>query len=190
MRSRAIGNGDSRKVISLFSAETLFLGLCGIVISCACLFFRDTLALILTGGRGTETVTMLLKEYIHGYSYGITFQMLSGMMMVFLPLNNDTNRSYLSVAVMLVSNTVLDIASVALNLGAFGLGLATSISFILSCLSVMPGFLDKYKAVHFETGSYSFSSLIDAAVLGLPSLMFTLGCMAKGYVMNMTLMQI
>ena len=187
--SRSIGSGDSRKVVSLFSTSTVFLTVCGVIISVSCLVFREQLALLLSGGKSTSNVTAILEDYIHGYSYGITFQILSGMMMVFLPLNNNTNLSYLSIVVMLVSNISLDLLSVKFELGAFGLGMATSISFLLSCLSMLPSFINKYKAVHIEFGDLCFSSLGEAAMLGLPSLMFTLGCTLKSYVMNMALMR-
>ena len=109
------------------------------------------------------------------------------MMMVFLPINNNTKLSYIAIIVMLVSNTLMDILSVVLNLGAFGLGLATSISYIIVFMLAFPSFMDKYKAIHFEWGNFCFSRLYEAAMLGLPSLMFTVGCTVKGYIMNMTL---
>ena len=150
--------------------------------------FRDSLALLLQGGT-ESSAGVPLREYIHGYSYGIVFQVLSSMLMVFLPLNNSVNLSYISIIVMLLSNISMDILSVVLGLGAFGIGIATSVSYLLSFLSMLPPFMDKHKAVHFESGNLCFSLLGEAAVLGLPSLMFTVGCTVKGYMMNLTLMQ-
>lgn len=111
------------------------------------------------------------------------------MLMVFLQLNNSVNLSYVSIIVMLVSNIAMDMLSIALNLDAFGIGIATSVSYLLSFLSMLPPFMDKHKAVHFEAGNLCFSMLGDAAILGLSSLMFTVGCTVKGYMMNLTLMQ-
>ena len=187
--SRAIGSGEHRKVVSLFSTGVVFLGICGIIFSASCLIFRAELIEFLLGGAKniTDSVTSSLDSYIYGYSYGITFQICTGMMMVFLPINNNTKLSYIAIIVMLVSNTLMDILSVVLNLGAFGLGLATSISYIVVFMLVFPSFMDKYKAIHFEWGNFCFSRLYEAAMLGLPSLMFTVGCTVKGYIMNMTL---
>ncbi|MBQ9432797.1 MAG: hypothetical protein IJU26_01115 [Synergistaceae bacterium] len=148
------------------------------------MMFRDSLALLLQGGT-ESSAGVPLREYIHGYSYGIVFQVLSSMLMVFLPLNNSVNLSYISIIVMLLSNISMDILSVVLGLGAFGIGIATSVSYLLSFLSMLPPFMDK----HFESGNLCFSLLGEAAVLGLPSLMFTVGCAVKGYMMNLTLMQ-
>ena len=143
--SRAIGSGEHRKVVSLFSTGVVFLGICGIIFSASCLIFRAELIEFLLGGAKniTDSVTSSLDSYIHGYSYGITFQIYTGMMMVFLPINNNTKLSYIAIIVMLVSNTLMDILSVVLNLGAFGLGLATSISYIIVFMLVFPSFMDK-----------------------------------------------
>lgn len=89
---------------------------------------------------------------------------------------------------MMISNITLDLLSVKFGLGAFGIGLATSISFMLSCLSMLPSFLNKDKTVHFSPRDLRFTKLGEAIVLGLPHLMFTAGCTAKGYIMNVALM--
>lgn len=192
--SRAVGSGESKKVVSLFSSGFIFLAVCGAVISVLCILFPEHLIAFLTGGGLTRgghntSVVLNLRDYISGYSYGITFQILYGFLIVFLPLNNSVNLSYISIAVMLVSNIVMDIAAVYFNLGAFGIGFATSASYVLAFLSVLHVFTDKYKAVHIKLGYLCLPSLGEAAILGLPSLMFTLGCTTKGYVMNMTLLK-
>ena len=187
--SRAVGSGDGRKVVSLFSSGFFFLAACGAVISVSCVLFCEPLIAFLTAGNHDRAVILNLRDYIGGYSYGITFQILYGFLMVFLPMNNNVKLSYVSIAVMLVSNIAMDIAAVYFRLGAFGIGLATSASYVFAFLCVFPGFTDKYKPVHIEPGNLCLSRLYEAAILGLPSLMFTLGCTVKGCVMNMTLMR-
>lgn len=186
--SRAVGSGEGRRAVSLFCTGAVFLAVFGIAVSVLCLMFSDSLALLLQGGSESPA-GVPLREYMHGYSYGIVLQVLSSMLMVFLPLNNSTKLSYISTIVMLVSNIAMDLLSAALDLGPFGIGIATSISYLLSFLSMLPPFMDKNKAVHFAAGNFCYSWFDEALTLGLPSLMFTIGCTVKGYMMNYTLMQ-
>lgn len=190
--SRAVGKGDKDRAVSLFSTGMVFLLFGGLIISLGCIFFREPIAIFLRADDlvlEVSTELELLKDYILGYAFGIPAQMLLGMLTIFLPLNNDTKVSYFSIAVMIVSNLALDIIFInVFELGMFGLGLATSISYLLSFAVSLSSFLDKDKAIHFKPGCFLFIDLGRAAVLGLPSLMFTIGCTLKGYIMNYALM--
>ena len=71
------------KVVSLFSACTAVF-CTSILLSIVFIVFRNGLADVL-GGRGD--IKTLLAEYIYGYSFGITGQILFRMMVVFFPVN-------------------------------------------------------------------------------------------------------
>ena len=183
---RHIGSGEGEKVVSLFSTGAVFLGAFSIVMSAACLLFRQPLAELL-GARGQ--IAGLVADYIAGYAPGMIGQVLVGMMMVFLPYNNEIRRCYLGIGVMIVSNVAMDFLFVgAWNMGIFGMGIATAASYLLSCAVMLPGFLSDKQAVFFRWKGLCFGRLPEAARFGLPSLMFVIGCTAKGYVMNLTLM--
>ena len=183
---RFIGSGEGDKVVSLFSTGVVFLGAFSLAITVLCLSFRQPLALLL-GAEGN--VAGLVADYITGYAPGIIGQVLVGMLMVFLPYNNDLKRCYLGIGVMVVSNTVLDILLVGVwKIGIFGMGIATSLSYLLSCAVMIPGFTSKTKAVYFRWKGFCFGCLPEAALFGLPSLMMVAGCTVRGYVMNLSLM--
>lgn len=180
--SRAVGRGDRDRAVLLFSTGAVFLFLCGLIIAFACVFFREPIAIFL---GADDSILELLKDYIFGYAFAIPAQMLLGMLTTFLPLNNDTKVLYASIAVMIVSNVVLDIIFITvLEMGIFGLGLATTISYLLSFGTALTSFLDKDNAIHVKAGCFSFNDIWRAGILGLPNLMFTIGCTLKGYVMN------
>lgn len=183
--SRAVGKGDRDRAVSLFSTGAIFLFLCSLIIALACIFFREPLAIFL---GADDSILELLKNYIFGYAFGIPAQMLLGMLTTFLPLNSHTKLLYVSIAVMIVSNIALDIIFITVfGMGLFGLGLATAISYLLSFGTAVTSFFDKDNAIHFKAGCFSFTDLWHAAVLGLPNLMFTIGCTLKGYIMNYVL---
>lgn len=187
MCSQYIGGGDKNKVNSLFSTGIVFLSGFALLVTTLCMIFHTPLAVVL-GGRG-ETAGML-SDYILGYAPGIIGQVLSGVLMVFLPFNSDTKRSYYAITIMIASNVIMDILNVTvLEWGCFGMGLATTISFLLSTAVMLGSFLDKERTINLRFTNLCFNLLPHAARLGLPSLMFTLGCTAKGYIINLAMMQ-
>lgn len=181
-----IGSGEGKKVVSLFSTGVVFIGGAAALFSAGCLLFRYPLAAFL-GARG-DTV-QLLADYIAGCSIGIVGQLLTALLSGFLPLNNEVKRSYLGIAVTTVVNITLDILFVTvIPLGVLGTGLATSLSYLLTMVIVFAAFIPSDRAVYFRFGNFCFGTLLRAAYLGLPSLLFTLGCTAKSLIMNQTMM--
>lgn len=183
-----IGAGEGKKVVSLFSAGVVFLALYGAALAAAGLAFRVPLSYML---RAKDAVTAgMLQDYIAAYAIGIPGQFLVGIMSVLLPYNSEMKRAYLSIALMIVTNVTMDaIFTIPLHMGTFGLGLATSGSYIITALYLLHGYLDQNKAVHFRWNDYDFRTFPKAVMLGLPNLMFTIGCTAKSYIMNSTLME-
>ena len=183
--SKYVGNGKKENAVNLFSSGVVFVSLYAFVVSLSCIFFRAPLSSLL-GARG-ETATML-QDYIVGYSFGVIGQVLSGMLMVFLPMNNDMRRSYVAIGVMVTTNVGLDVLFVnVLGLSLFGMGLATSVSFLASALVMILGFVNKRRPLSINLKKITFKEIPHASLLGLPSLMFTLGCTAKAYILNRTL---
>ena len=185
--SQFVGSGKQDKAISSFSTGAMVLAIFSIIISIVCFFFRFQLSKLL--GAKDETIT-LLASYIAGYAPGIVAQVLSGLLTTFLPFNNDTKRSYLGISIMIISNIGSDLLNVfILHWGTFGMGLATSVSYILSALVLLISYLKKENTIRLSFKNLNFKILPKALWLGLPSLMFTLGCTAKGYILNLTLMK-
>ena len=188
MCGRAIGSGDKKKVSSLFTTGVVILGVFALSVSLLCIVFCRPLAAFL-GAKG-ETLT-LTASYISGYSYGIVGQVLSGILMFFLPLNNGEKRSYIAIALMVITNVALDIIFVpVLNMGLWGMGLATSISYLVSAGYMLFSFFNRKRTVYLDIKNLDFSILPEAALTGMPSLMFTVGCTAKAFIMNRFMMNV
>ena len=183
---KAIGCGDKKRVASLFSTAVVTLGAFAFAVSVSSNIFSKPLAAFL-GAKG-ETVS-LTASYIAGYSYGIIGQVLSGILLFFLPLNNDKTRSYIGIGIMVASNIALDILLVpVLGMGLWGMGFASSVSYLLSSAFMLFGFFDKKRTMYLDLKSLHLSVLPEAFMTGMPNLMFTVGCTAKSYIMNRCMM--
>ena len=183
--SHYIGAGDKKGVVSTFSACVVLLSCFSLAFTAVCLIGHGALSAA-AGARG-ETAR-LLSPYILGYAPGIIGQVLSGVLMVFLPFNNDTKRSYAGIGVMLVVNVGMDLLNaLVLHWGTFGMGLATSISYLASSAVMIISFFGSGKAIHLSLKSLNLREMPKAILLGLPSLMFTIGLTLKGFLLNVRL---
>lgn len=167
----------------------IFLSALSILASVIIFIFRQPLANLL--GAGTPELNSLLSDYMFGYCFGIIGQVLSGLFMTLLSFNSDMKRSYAGIGVMIGVNVSLDfIFVVFLKMGTFGMGLATSLSFIVSVFIMFLGYVKPEKIIHFKFCKPDFKRILSAAYLGLPNVMFTIGNTAKSYIINITLLKI
>ncbi|MBD3878994.1 MAG: hypothetical protein SR1Q5_04820 [Quinella sp. 1Q5] len=179
------GRGDGESLQALFDSAILFLGVAAVIVSAGFFFGRAELAWIL--GAKAHTA-IILQEYIAGYSLSIIGQALYPLLLWFLNFNGDDKISKYSIALMSVLNLVFDmLLAVWLNMGAFGLGLATSLSYLLTCAYVLRTFLVRYGWGQTNFANIRWGELAESAKIGKPSLMFNLGITLKAYIMNLTL---
>lgn len=180
--SNLMGKGDMKKLTSVFSTCMVTLFGFGLIITAAGLSLSGPLAGLL--GASGELKGML-SEYIRGYAIGVVFQMLYMNMMSFLPLNNKAALSYVSIGTMITVNLSMDVLFTGvLDMGLFGLGLATSLSYIASSLIVIFSFRNKKNPVHLNFKNLDFRIIGPAMRIGLPGLMFNVSVTVKSYALN------
>lgn len=170
---RAVGSGRRSDVISLFSTALVTVTGYGLLLGLGCFVFRRPLAGLLGAGGSTAEY---LNSYIVGYAPGIPFLCATTAMLTYLPCNNELKKSYGVMGFMVVSNTALDVLLVSiLKMGTLGMGLATAVSYVLSTLVMIPSFLKKSKAYHFEWRLISFRNMRETIRLGFPEVLFNAG---------------
>lgn len=183
---RFVGYGDRNRVNSLFTTGTLVYCVLGIFLTVIFISYRLAISKIL--GASDELIP-LLSDYIFGYSFGITSQMLSQLFMTMLPLNSHPRMPYASVIIMIIINIALDIIFLNdFSMGCFGVGLATSISYTIYILILLFGFIGEDNVISLNIHSISFKDFPEALKLGLPSLFFNIGLSLKSFILNNTLL--
>ena len=180
------GRGDNENLRALFESAILFLGAIAIIISIGFFLGRAPLAEVL-GAK--DHTAIILQEYIAGYSFSIIGQALYPLLLWFLNFNGNEKISKTSIALMCVLNVFFDmLLAVWSDMGAFGLGLATSLSYLITCAYVLRKFLVEYGWGKINFSNIRWGELLECAKIGKPSLMFNLGVTLKAYIMNLTLM--
>lgn len=125
-----IGRGEVDKVRSVFSTGLILVFAFSALLASVVFVFSEPLSRML-GAYGL--LEDYLSAYLRGMALGIPGNMISGMLMAFLAINNHSKLSYWSVAASFVINLVLNIVCVtAFNGNMLGIGLATSASYYVS----------------------------------------------------------
>ena len=171
---------------ALFESAIIFLGFAAIIVSAGFFFGRAILATVL-GAQGEAA--LVLQDYIAGYSFSVIGQALYPLLLWFLNFNGNDRISKTSLAIMVGLNFCFDMLfAVHLDMGAFGLGLATSLSYLLTCAYVFREFFIKYGWEQTTLATIRWGELFEAAKIGKPSLTFNIGITLKSYIMNLTLL--
>ena len=180
------GRGDSKSMRALFDSAILFLSAAAVILSAGFFFERAGLAAIL-GAQGQNA--LVLQDYIAGYSFSIIGQALYPLLLWFLNFNGNDKISKTSLAIMVVLNFCFDMLfAVRFDMGAFGLGLATSLSYLLTSAYVFREFLVNYGWGQTTFATIRWGELKEAVKIGKPSITFNLGVTLKAYIMNFTLL--
>ena len=182
-----MGKTQKESAGRIFSVIAILVALFTILCSVILIVFAKPFAVLLGGNNGNT----LLSDYITGISIFLVFQLLSSFFMDGLQIICKTGKAYAALAVMGVSNAVLDILFVCVfEMGIFGLGLATGISFLLQALFILPTYLNSSSPLQFHKCKISKSEYKQIIRGGLPTALGSISMSLKGFILNGLLLQV
>ncbi len=162
-----IGRGNESKIKLNFTITMLVCTALDIVVT-VLMFFGDEVIAKLLGAKGE--LVPLAADYIKGLSVGMIPTMLSPVLMRYNRLDNHAKLSFLGVIAMTVCNIALDIIfGAVLEMGLWGMGLATSISYWVSALISCLHFLDKNSKFGFVSLKGAGKEIGVVLTTGIPS---------------------
>lgn len=127
-----MGRGETEKVNGAFSGCLSLSVLIGAAGTLLCLLFANPLAALLGASGDTTAQT---AEYIRGLCLGLIFWLFYKSMLAFLQMEHAPAAALIATIVMAVSKVGFDLLFVlVLNAGVLGVGLATSLSYLLAFL--------------------------------------------------------
>lgn len=117
-----------------------------------------------------DDLIVYTSDYIRGLGVGGIFIMLSQVIMYYIRLDNDSGLSFVSVVVMTIFNIAMDlIFTLVFNMGMFGMGLATALSYGVCLLTCSIHFLKKENILKFAFPKGGTKELADVIMTGFPS---------------------
>lgn len=180
---RQLGKTERKRANSTYSTIMMVNVGISLIFTVAMLLFAPFIASLL-GGSGNQ----YLIDYTRGIALFQVAAYLSAYLMNSLQVVGNNKRAIMSILAMAASNMGGDVLFVAvLGMGAFGLGLATSISYIVQLAVLIPPFIKKDCPLKFSIGIIDFSSLSESIKQGLPSALVNITFVIKALSINYAL---
>ncbi|KZX10304.1 multidrug export protein MepA [Methanobrevibacter curvatus] len=181
LSSNYIGREEREKVNSSFTMTCLIGIITSIIITIFSPFYVDYLSVLL-GAKGA--LTHMASDFMFGLILGTTSLIFSQILFLYTRLDNNPNLGLISITITTIFNITLDILFVTVfNLGMFGIGIATSISYGLGVLVLCTHFLSKKNTLHLSKLN-NFKEAIDIIKIGLPTALNRVFTMARTILTN------
>jgi Na+-driven multidrug efflux pump/anti-sigma regulatory factor (Ser/Thr protein kinase) len=175
---RFMGRGEIDKTKGIFSLNLTVTFIIGAVLTLASLLFPGPIALLL---GANDLLLADLKIYIVGYGLGILPMLFAQQLAAFLQMERQSLRGYVGIAGMIVTNVISDILFVyVLNLGIWGLALATSLSNLVYFLILIPYYFSKKAQLRYSIQGILWQELGNMLKIGFPGAMLVF-CIAIRY---------
>ena len=140
----------------------------------------------LFGARGS---TAEMHPATCQYLYGLTFEIVPFVLMsITIPvvtLDNGSRTVMLSSIAGCLTDIILDIVAVTQGWGLFGIGLASSMSALVSFLVLLTHFLKKKRTIRFKLAKIGFRSIWNVIRTGLSSAFHSMAGMIRSWLLNM-----
>ncbi len=177
-----MGKNQIERSKSVFTLDILMVCAVSALMTVPALFFPDLMGYCL-GARGD--IIGMLSDYFRGYAFGFLPVLLSAQLSTFLQMERQERRTYIATAVMLVLNAFLDhYLTGVLEMGLFGLGLATTLSSWAFLLIQLVYYFSPRTLIRFSARSIIASDIKDILVIGFPGALSQLCQMLRGLYLN------
>lgn len=183
---RYLGRGDIGRTKGIFSLNMTITLMVSAVLTIISFAVPGPIAAVL---GANEALKYDLITYITGYAVGIIPMLMAQQIAAFLQMERQSRLGYAGIAGMIVSNVILDVLFVAvLDMGIWGLALATSFSNWVYFLILAPYYLTSKAQVHFDRKSILWSELPQLLKIGFPGALLVFCISVRVIVINRLLL--
>lgn len=186
--NKYIGKNQIERARGIFSLDILSVLLFGLILSLVCFVFSRPLAVLFN----VEDPVLFegLCDYMRGYAPGIIAYLLVSQFTAFLQMENQEKRTYIGMALMIISNIAADIIFVSvLKMGLFGLGLATSVSNFIYVLVLLSYYITEKAGLSFKLSSIKVKDIVEIIQVGFPGVSMNFAQMVRSVVLNMIMLK-
>ena len=184
--SQLIGACEKEKVNEAFNLTVRLSLLFGAVVIAVCLLFPT--GVLTDSGVALDRYPVLnvhLYDYMRGYLISIPCMILFQVLGPLVVMDGGKSLYPLSCAALCVTDIVGDLLNLfVFHGGAFGMGLATSASYIVGLIVLLPHFRRKSSFFRLSLKKTRFSCLREIARNGSPSLVKRLGGTLRDILIN------
>lgn len=141
--SNMIGNSSREDTRRAYSLAVLWSLILSVILTAVCIGASDGIAVLFTGATEQDLLPDV-AAYIRGFSIGAGFIIFRQLLIPMVNMEGGNRYIHISAVLILISDGVFDyIASAVFDAGTFGLGLASSLSYLVGCLVLLVFYLRK-----------------------------------------------
>ena len=180
-----LGKGNVKRARNVFSVCMIATLAISVVLVCGVLFFTQDITAMLGARDASAGLQPLVGDYLCGLAFSFPATILLFEFNSLMRLDGDSMR----VIVAVITMTVLDIAGDLLNAlviggGMFGMGLATTISYLVALGIMLLHFRKRDIIFKFSLAGVKLGDLKDILVAGCPSAVGNVSTMARNFTLN------
>ena len=166
VNSSYMGKGDTQSINKCYTTVLVISISLAVAGMAAVLVFLKPLTRLLGAQSGTEVFDMT-RRYLTGFLIGAPAVIGCQVMIPYLQMAGEQKLLIIAVGVMTVTDIVADILVVTVfDMGIFGMGLASSVSYILAFAIGLIYFIGKRSIYRFSFKLFDFSQMKGIAVGG------------------------
>lgn len=184
-----LGKGNVKRARNFFSVcmiATLVISV--VLVACVLLFTQDITSFL--GARGSSAnLQPLVGDYLVGLAFSFPATIMLFEFNSLMRLDGDSMRVIVAVLTMTVLNIVGDLLNVLVfGGGMFGMGLATTISYLVALFIMLLHFRKPDIIFKFSLAGLKLADLKDILVAGCPSAVGNVSTMARNFTLNQILL--
>lgn len=178
------GNKDRANRSSSFAVITTFI--LSVLILLGCIFFPGTLFSVC--GMSTAKSPAIydgMMEYLHGFMFGIPAMMLIQILGPMIVMDGGKKLFTLSASVLCAADIAGDLLNVfVFRGGVFGMGLATSVSFLIQLGMLLTHFIRNRGLFHLDVRCFQPRLITDIVRAGSPTFVRKLATILRDLLVN------
>ena len=152
----AIGKGNARLGDEYFSSALIFETALSVFISLVLFFFPSSVSYILGASKHSTEIFEQTRDYILGISSGLPFLAVSSILMNIMYIEGKGQKVLIAILLAITTNICGDLYVAHTSGSMLGIGIATSLGEILSCLYLVCCRLGNEKAVSLSIRNTRF----------------------------------
>ncbi|MDO5852348.1 MAG: MATE family efflux transporter, partial [Methanobacteriaceae archaeon] len=146
LSSKYLGRNDKESSNQIFTTVCLLGVFFGLLIAGLLFLFSENVSVFF--GANTNIIT-LSSDFLKGISFGVIFYILELILMKYTKMDGSNNLTIYATICSLITNVLLDLIVIFMFNGhLFGIGLATSISYLVGFLVYLTHFLKEKNSIH------------------------------------------
>ncbi len=167
MSGRYMGRSEVKKLDYIFTISILLAVIAGAILTTIGLTLSNPIATLLGANGSSQAAT---ATYVRGIAIGIIPMLMNPALMVYLQMGNKSTYSFISTVILAASNLIFSLLNVTvINGGIFGMGLAASISQIITMIFLLLKFCFDKHLMHWDIRGTKKGMAINMIKLGSPT---------------------